>query len=217
MSSEVTMSPLDEAWKLRNEYGLYKAYAIVDARCDQQQFSKELGCANHEELAREQEILRIISSEIAREAMWQNGWFREPGLLNEWKFSPAEWFIRENGEVYCPICLTSAPEQEIIGKPIMSKFCPDCGRRLRPYLSESDVDLGRYGITFRVDRSFVLDFFALKEGYETMAANLDILRQRLEHDLSVLYATDWISFSDVRFANENFIWSDKGFRHDTAE
>ena len=74
------------------------------------------------------------------------------------------------------------------------------------------ADLKAYGINFRVDEFFIKDFFALKEAWKRGQRHLDCERSELDGDLRCLAAADWISLSDVRYVEENFIYSDRGFR-----
>lgn len=72
--------------------------------------------------------------------------------------------------------------------------------------------LKKYGITFQVDEIFVEDFFALKEGWEQMSSVLDCLQTQLDSDLRALLNAGWISLADVKYVEEQFIYSDVGFR-----
>ena len=73
------------------------------------------------------------------------------------------------------------------------------------------TDLQPYGIHFRVDDAFIVDFFALKEGYEKKLSYIDCLKDELIGDLHALYAVGWISLDDVRFVESKFIYSDEGY------
>ena len=73
------------------------------------------------------------------------------------------------------------------------------------------AELKKYGIDFRVDDAFVQDFFALKEAWERGQKHLDCERSAIDGDLRCLANADWISIDNVRYVEDNFIYSDVGF------
>lgn len=74
-------------------------------------------------------------------------------------------------------------------------------------------ELKKYGITFRVDEDFVNDFFELKDAVERSQKLLDCERSELDGDLRALAGAGWISIDDVRYVENNFIYSNRGFQN----
>ena len=56
----------------------------------------------------------------------------EPTNEKKWRDISADnkWQINEDGEARCPYCKIYAMEDEYTGKPILFKYCPECGKFL---------------------------------------------------------------------------------------
>ena len=83
---------------------------------------------------------------------------------------------------------------------------------------EKAVELRQYDVNFRFDNEFVENFFALKESWEHNAPDLKDIQAKAKHHLYELNNPGcWISWYDVEWFEENFIFSDRGFHRKAEE